>query len=228
MATRKLLLWFEKRKKSKTLNLAQEQITLAMSTVGELDTALKAYSIGKQSDMENAIQHLFSREEEIDNLRRAILEELSSSELPNIYREDLKRLVNLLDEFADQVKDSARSLKVLSRTEEIPSEIISHYLKMSQDLVDSVRALGECIETLGIIPADVKVKANVVDGYEDSIDQEYLNTKILLINYSRKLETVTLMTLRDLLDYLEQASDTCARTADYLRTLAANELLLTR
>ncbi|MCJ7634216.1 DUF47 domain-containing protein, partial [Candidatus Bathyarchaeota archaeon] len=219
-----LLLWFEKRKKSKTLNLAQEQITLAMSTVGDFDAALKAFTKGNNLEMESAIKSLFTREDEIDNLRRTTLEELSSSELPEVYRQDLRRLVNLLDEFADQVKDSARNVMVLAGAQEIPSEIMGHYLTISQAVIDSVGALGDCIETLGIIPSDVKAKAERVDRYEDSIDGEYLNTKMLLLRYGRELEPVTLIVLRDLLDCMEHASDTCARTAAYIRILAASEM----
>ena len=223
MATRKLLLWFEKRRKSKTLNLAQQQITLSMSTVGELDAALRALSEGGRVEMENAIERLFTQEEEIDKLRKATLEELAKSELPNTYREDLKRLVGHLDKFADQVKDSARCLKVL-RWPSFPREIMNQYLKMSQDLADGVKVLGDCIETLGINPAEVKEKADRVDHYEGSIDDEYLKTKMLFIKYSKELEPATLMALRDLLDFMEQAADTCVRTADYLRTLAASEV----
>ena len=123
LSTKKLLLWFEKRRRSKTLVLAQQQIVLAMDTASELDTAMMAFSDGRKTDMEDAIQRLFSKEVEIDDLRRATLEELSSTELPNVYREDLKRLVNHLDEFADQIKDSARSLKVLTFATQIPRDI---------------------------------------------------------------------------------------------------------
>ncbi len=195
-----------------------------MSTIGDFDAALKAFANGKNSEMESAIKSLFAREDEIDNLRRTTLEELSSSELPEVYRQDLRRLVNLLDEFADQVKDSARNVVVLAGAQEIPSEIMGHYLTISHAIVDSVGALGDCIETLGIIPSDVKAKAERVDRYEDSIDEEYLNTKMLLLRYGGELEPVTLIVLRDLLDCMERASDTCARTAAYIRILAASEM----
>jgi len=222
LATRKLLLWFEKRRRSKTLNLAQQQITLAMSTVGELDTALKAFSEVRHEEMDSAIKRLFAQEEEIDVLRKTVLEELARGELPGVYREDLKRLVGYLDEFADQVKDSARSLRVLGWPT-FPREIMNQYLKMSQDLVDGVKVLGDCIETLDISPAEVKEKAEQVDLYEGRIDDEYLKTRMLFIKYGKEMEPATLMVLRDLLDFMEKASDTCARTADYLRMLAASE-----
>jgi predicted phosphate transport protein (TIGR00153 family) len=223
LATRKLLLWFEKRRRSKTLNLAQQQIVLAMSTVGQLDTALKAFSDGRREEMESAIGRLFAEEEEIDALRRTVMEELAGGELPVSYREDLKRLIRLLDEFADQVKDSARSLKVLG-WQLFPREIMDQYLKISQDLVDGVKVLGNCIEVLGTNPFQVKEQAERVDFYEGRIDEEYLNTKMLFIKYGRELDPATLIILRDLVDFMERASDTCARTADYLRTLASSEI----
>jgi len=223
MATMKLLVWFERRRRSKTLNLAQQLISLAMSTVVDLDSALKAFSEGRRVDMEDAIQQLFSREKKIDELRRTILEELTKQELPSNYREDLKELVRYLDHLADQVKDSARSLKILGWPI-FPREIAEKYLKISENLVEQVKVLGECIESLGISPLSVKEKAEQVILYEDKIDQDYLQTKILFIKYRKELPPAILMGLRDLLDCMERSADICVRTADYLRMLAASEM----
>lgn len=223
MATRKLLLWMEKRKRSRTLNLAQQQISLAMSTVGELDAAVNFFSENKRVEMDGAIERLFAQEQETDLLRRQVLEELAKGELPPVYREDLKRLVGYLDEFADQVKDSARGLKVAG-SPMFPREIMDQYLLISRNLVDGVRVLGDCIDALGVNPSEVEQKAEKVCHYEDAVDEGYLNTKIMFLKYGGELEAATLVALRDLLDYMEQASDTCARTADYLRVLAASEL----
>ncbi|MCJ7634074.1 DUF47 family protein [Candidatus Bathyarchaeota archaeon] len=224
MTTTKPLLWFEKRRKSKTMSLVQQQMTLTLGIAKKLDTSMKAYSEKKQTDMDDAIQRLFVQEEEIDRLRRVTFEELPSSELPDSYRENLKRLVSHINELADQVKDSARGLMTLARARpRIPDEIIGQYLTISQDLVKEVEALGGCLETLSINPFVVKVKAEQVDLYEDKIDDEYLNAKKLFVKYGKELEAGTMMALRDLLDFMERASDTSDRTADYIRTLAASE-----
>jgi len=223
MATMKLLVWFERRRRSKTLNLAQQMISLAMSTVVDLDSALKAFSEGRRTEMEDAIKQLFAREDKIDELRRTILGELTKQELPNNYREDLKELVRYLDHLADQVKDSARSLKVLGWPA-FPKEIAEQYIKISENLVQGVKLLGECIEGLGIAPSLVKEKAEQVLLYEDRIDQDYLETKILFIKYRKELQPGILMGLRDLLDSMEQSADVCVRTADYIRMLAASEM----
>ena len=223
MATRKLLLWFEKRRKSKTLDLAQQQITLALSTVEDLNTAMRAWSEDRTSDVENIIQHLLTKEEEIDRLRRAIFEELTRSRLPIVYREDLKRLVSYIDRFADQIKDSARCLKILGGSK-LPCEIIDQCLMTSQSLVDCVRVLGSCIETLGLSPTDVRGMAERVCFFEGSTDDEYLNAKKLLISHGKDLEPTILVIFWDLLGFMEQAAHTCARTADHLRVLAASEM----
>jgi len=223
LATAKLLVWFERRRRSKTLNLAHQQISLAMSTVGDLDLALKAFSEGKRVEMDSAIERLFLSEMKTDKLRRTIYEELTRQALPNKYREDLKELVRYLDHFADQVKDSARSLKVLGWPV-FPRVIMEQYLKISENLVQAVKALGECFESLGVSPLSLRDKAEEVASYEDKIDEYYLQTKIMFIEYGKELAPATLMGLRDLLDCMEKSADICVRTADYLRMIAASEL----
>ena len=223
MATMKLLVWFERRRRSKTLSLAQQLISLAMSTVIDLDSALKAFFEGRRAEMEDAIKQLFEREVKIGELRRTILEELTKQELPRNYREDLKELVRHLNHLADQVKDSARSLKVLGWPI-FPKEIAEQYLKISGNLVEQVKALEECIESLGVSPLSVKEKAEQVSFSEEKIDQDYLQTKILFIKYRKELGPGILMGIRDLLDSMERSADVCVRTADYLRMLAASEV----
>jgi uncharacterized protein Yka (UPF0111/DUF47 family) len=97
--------WFEKRRVSRTLNLAQQQISQAISTVSELEDAVESFSKGNKEDVEASIQRLFSKEVEIDNLRRLVLAELTKGELSPKYRADLKALVEHLDTMADRIKD---------------------------------------------------------------------------------------------------------------------------
>jgi uncharacterized protein Yka (UPF0111/DUF47 family) len=63
-----------------------------------------------------------------------------------------------------------------------------------------------------------------VDDYEAKIDEQYLATKILIVQKSKGMSPAEVMAMRDLIEYLEQASDAIVRTADYIRILAAEEL----
>lgn len=223
MASSRMLAWFEKRRRSKTLNLAQQHIILAVETVEELNRALTAFSKKDKAAVDASFNRLFKEEVEIDDLRRTIMEELSKGELPSQYREDLKGLVSHLDVMADMVKDSARSVKVLQDVE-IPNEIMESYAKIGGDLVESVRALRTGIEALGTGPEKVRSATAKVDECEARIDDEYLTTKILIVRHGKGSSAAEIMAMRDLVEFLEQASDAIVRTADYIRILAAEEL----
>ncbi|MCJ7632693.1 DUF47 family protein [Candidatus Bathyarchaeota archaeon] len=222
MATRKLLLWFERRRKSKTLDLAQEQIIKAINTVNELEKALISLSNSEKKEVEAAIQRLFAQEVEIDDLRRTVFKELSEDGLPAKYREDLKDLVGHLDVMADNVKDSARSVKVLMETT-VPREILDEYVKTAQYLSACALALGDCIEMLGLNPAMVRELAEKVDAFEEKVDEEDMRIKLLLIQHSSTVDAATLLELGDLLNHMEHAADRCSDTAEYIRILAAEE-----
>jgi predicted phosphate transport protein (TIGR00153 family) len=214
---------FEKRRRSKTLNLLQQLITQAISTVSELERALVAFSIGNSIESEACIQKLFSEEAEIDDSRREVLAELTRGELPAKYREDLKGLVEHLDKMADYVKDSARSIKVLTGSK-IPSELLEEYISIAKDFRECATALGECIEMLGVDPLKAIELAKKVDVIEGRVDDGYLKAKSLLIKYSKELNTAILLEIKDLANFMEQATDKCINAADHVRVLAEAEV----
>ncbi|MDQ1279956.1 MAG: uncharacterized protein QG670_1218 [Thermoproteota archaeon] len=226
MADNKLLVWFEKRRMTKTLSLAQQQIFKAIHTVNELRDAVIAFSKNEKKDAEAAIQRLFAHEEEIDALRRLVFEELTKGDLPTKYREDLKGLMLRLDTMADHVKDSARSITVLLDVK-VPKEILDELVEMAENLKESTITLGECIEMLGKDPKRTIELADKVDSYEEKVDEGYVKVKSLLLKGSKNIDVAVLMELRDLIYYLEHTADDCEDTADYIRVLAATEATAT-
>jgi len=217
-----LLSWFEKRHKSSTLTLAQELTSKAIETAAELEKAFIACSRGDREEAMNHISVLFQKEKEVDKLRRNIYKELATSSLPWRYREDLLLLVRRLDQLADWVKDSARSIVVLQEAE-IPEELVDSYKKMGSLLRECTVLLSGSIEMMGVNVSQAEELAIRVENVEDQIDKEYLNTKTLFIKYGEEINPGTLLILRDLLEYLERAADVCADTADFLKLLALGD-----
>ena len=214
-----MLKWFEERRKSTTLNLAEKQILKAIDTVSELEKAIIAFSEGRKEEAERYIESLFRDEVEIDNLRRSVFEELTKGPLPPKYREDLMGLIEHLDVMADHVKDSARSFRILMETG-IPKEILDAFVRMGRALVECAAAMHEAIEALGIDPSRVKELTERVESIEGRIDDEYLKTKSLFVKYGERMNPAVLMILRDFVEFTERAADVCADTADHLRILA--------
>jgi predicted phosphate transport protein (TIGR00153 family) len=210
--------WFEQRRRSKVLDFLYREMTLAIDTVNELEKAIAAFSRGERKEVREWIEKLFPTEEEIDNLRRAIFEELTRGSLPPKDREDIMHLVKRLDVMADHVKDSARSVLTLVDSE-IPEEIWSVFVNMAKNLVDCANTLRASIEKLGSDPVEARALSQKVDAFEGKVDKDYLKVKGLFIKYGSKVDPGVLLNLKDLVESMECVADSCDDTADYVRIL---------
>jgi len=210
--------WFANRRKSKVLDIAYRQMTLAIDTVTELKKAITAASKGEIDEAKNCLERLFTVEQEIDSLRRAVFEELTRGNLPSKDREDIMHLVKRLDVMADFVKDSARTLITLTEAK-IPGEMWNLYVEMAKDLVECAATLRKSIEKLGTDLTEARALAEKVDQVEDKVDQKYLKIKGLLLKHGEEINPGVLLMLIDLMETMEHVADTCDDTADYVRIL---------
>jgi predicted phosphate transport protein (TIGR00153 family) len=202
--------------------LAEKEITKAISTVTELREIMLGFAEGRTSEVEELINELFVNEAEIDEIRRTVLGKLAEQDLPPQYRQNLIHIVKCLDILADQVKDSARNVKVLVNTK-IPKEILEVNVKIAKTLVEAAVFLSTSIEMLGINHPQALEFAKKVDEKEGMVDEYYLKEKALFLKYNKELSFAILLVLKDLLECLERIADTLADTADYIRILTVKK-----
>lgn len=215
--------WFEKRRRTKALDLAHEQITKALDTVTLLHQAIKNILEANKKEAMQQIATLFKVEEEVDKLRKEVFAELSKgAALLADYREDLLHLVKRLDTLADDVKDAARCIEMLAEAQ-VPRELYESIVHMTSSLVDCAQALRMSIEKIPDAPAQALKLAEKVEEIEHEIDNIYLKTKASFIKYGEKVNCGTMVILDDLAEFIEQAADMCADTADYIVVLATRE-----
>jgi predicted phosphate transport protein (TIGR00153 family) len=215
--------WFEKRRRTKALDLAQEQITKAIDTVTLLHYATQSIAEGNKKEALQRTQNLFKAEEEVDRLRTEVFKELSKgAALFADYREDLLHLVKRLDTLADHVKDAARCMEMLADTQ-IPQELCENTVRMTSALVDCSRALRSSIEKITVAPAEAIEGSKKVEEIEHRIDEDYLLTKKLFIKYGEQMNAGAMVIFDDLIEFIEQAADMCADTADYIVILSSRE-----
>lgn len=210
--------WFAKRRKTKVLDIAGRQMILAIDTVTDLKKAITAASKGRVNETKSSVERLFVVEREIDDLRRAVFAEVTQGSLSSRDREDIMHLVKRLDVMADFVKDSARTLLILTQAK-VPGEIWNLFVEMAQDLVECASTLRKSIERLGTNLAEAKALCEKVDQIESQVDEKYLKMKSLLLEHGKKIDPATLLMLRDLVESMEQVADGCDDTADYVRIL---------
>ncbi len=215
--------WFEQRRKTRGLELAHEQITKAFDTVTWLQKAMKSFSEKNYKDARKYIENLYKAEEEVDTLRTDTFMELSKgAALVSDYREDLLHLVKRLDTLADHTKDAARCLEMLGEAE-IPQELCEKTLFMTSKLVETAQTLRGSIEKISSAPNEAIREAKQVGEIEHAIDTEYLRCKSLFVKYGANINCGAMVIFDDLIEFIEQAADMCADTADYILVLSSRE-----
>ena len=210
--------WFAQRRKSKVLEIADRQMTLAIDTVVELEKAINAALKGKQKKAKESIEKLSTTEHEIDELRRIVFEELTRGSLPSKDREDIMHLVKRLDQMADHVKDASRAVLVLLEAK-VPKAMWEQFVETAKDLVDCAATLRKGIEKLGTNPAEAIELAKKIDQIEHRADEKYVKSKSLLLKHSNEMDAATILLLKDLIEEMEHVADACDDTADYVRIL---------
>lgn len=210
--------WFAQRRKSKVLEIADRQMTLAIDTVVELEKSINAALKGKQKKATESIERLSATEHEIDELRRIVFEELTRGNLPSKDREDIMHLVKRLDQMADHVKDASRAVLVLLEAK-VPKAMWEQFVETAKDLVDCAATLRKAIEKLGTNPAEALELAKKIDQIEHRVDEKYVKSKSLLLKNSNKMDAATILLLKDLIEEMEHVADACDDTADYVRIL---------
>jgi predicted phosphate transport protein (TIGR00153 family) len=215
--------WFEKRRKTKGLELAHEQITKAFDTVTWLHKATKSFSENNMTEAKKYIENLYKAEEDVDRLRTDVFMELSKgAALVADYREDLLHLVKRLDTLADHTKDAARCLEMLSETK-IPQELCLKTVFMTSKLVETAQTLRNSIEKISTEPAEAIEQARKVGDIEHVLDEEYLRAKSLFVKYGGEINCGAMVIFDDLIEFIEHAADMCADTADYILVLSSRE-----
>lgn len=194
---------------------------IALDTANDLEVAIGAVTKGEKDNAEKTIDRLFRIEEEVDNLRRAVFEELTKGTLPPQERQDIMHLVENLDRMADHVKDSARNVIVLTEIK-IPNEIWKAYHEMAISVTQTAAVLGESLKDLLEDPQKARRTSERVEDEENKVDKEFLEIKSLLLKYGNEVNPAALLLLKDLLDSMEEAADSCADTGDYLRLLTVS------
>jgi predicted phosphate transport protein (TIGR00153 family) len=215
--------WFVQRRKTKGLDLAHEEIARAFDTVTWLNKAAKAFSEKNFKDAQKYIENLYQTEEGVDKLRTQVFMELSTgTALLADYREDLLHLVKRADTLADHTKDVARCLQMLWEVD-IPAELCDKMVLMTTKLVEMVNILRSSVEKIAVNPQQAIKEAKAVEDIEHTVDDEYLRTKGLFVKYGPTMNKGAIIIFDDLVEFLENAADMCADTADYIYVLSSRE-----
>jgi predicted phosphate transport protein (TIGR00153 family) len=215
--------WFLQRRRSIGVEIAHEQVNRAFDTVTWLHKATKCFSEKNYVEAKKHIENLYKTEDGVDKLRTEAFMELSrGTALMADYREDLLHIIKRADMLADHTKDAARCIEMLWEAE-VPAELLEKTVLMTGKLVDMVQILKGSVDKINSDTPKAVREAQEVNKIEHDVDIEYLKTRSLFITYGKNLNCGIMVILDDMIDFLEQAADTCADTADYIVVLSSRE-----
>ena len=105
-------------------------------------------------------------------------------------------------------------------------EMWTHFAETAKVLVSCATTLRKAIDKLGTNLTEAMELAKQIDGFEGIVDEKYLQAKALLLKHSKKMDTATILLVKDLIEEMEHVADSCDDTADYVRILTvAREIL---
>ena len=175
-----------------------------------------------KNDKEKARQlfnEIRSDEDEVDNARRLVSQELAEIGAILLSREDFLRFTNLTSEIADFCEGIAfRLLEIMEHDWNVPVDIKNDLLKLSEAVLETVLKLRETMMILSYGSAKAMEKAKDVEVAERTVDELYRELEIKLL--SSKLDFPALILLRDVLQLLEDSADKAEDASDTARILS--------
>jgi predicted phosphate transport protein (TIGR00153 family) len=174
------------------------------------------------NDKEEA-RHVFAEikkaEEEVDNARRIVSQELAQIGAILINREDFLRFTNLASEIADFCEGiSFWLLSIMERGWKVPVDVKKDLQLLAGAALETVLKLRETAITLSYGSAKTLEKAREVETAERVVDEAYRELEVKIIN--SKMEIPVMLLLRDVAQLLENIADKAEDASDAARILS--------
>ena len=212
-----LLKWFEKRRESKAIALMQRHLATTMSSVEDLERAVKAAVDLNEKEAKAAIGRVTSSEKEADGLRRAVMTELACGELPPSDREYLMNLVKCVDMVADWSRESSRVLSAIPM-EDVPENLKKALVKMVESAKECAMALRKCINSIPEKREEALKAADEVERLEEKVDDLFEDSRRLIAR-EEKIRVGIAILLNDLFEAIEMVADRCEDACDQVRVI---------
>jgi predicted phosphate transport protein (TIGR00153 family) len=176
--------------------------------------------------MENdksSLQQLYKEIQElgdgVDDSKRAVAQELVEIGTILINREDFLRFTDVTSEVADFCKGIAfRISQMVERGWNVPSNLKKGIIDLANVVSDTTSMLRDTFLMLNYGSPKVLEKAKDVEVAERSVDDQYRDLEIAILE--SKLDIHTLLLMRDVIQLLEDIADKIEDASDAARILA--------
>ena len=209
----------EERVKRRALNVCRDHFRKVLNLTRKVPQMVGCFIKNDKEKARQLFNEIRSGEDEVDNARRLVSQELAEIGAILLSREDFLRFTNLTSEIADFCEGIAfRLLEIMEHDWNVPVDITNDLLKLSEAVLETVLRLRETMMVLSYGSAKAMEKAKDVEVAERTVDELYRELEIKLL--SSKLDFPALILLRDVLQLLEDSADKAEDASDTARILS--------
>ncbi|MDI6904866.1 MAG: DUF47 family protein [Candidatus Bathyarchaeia archaeon] len=209
----------EERVKRRALNVCRDHFRKVLNLTRKVPQMVDCFIKNDKEKARQLFNEIRSGEDEVDNARRLVSQELAEIGAILLSREDFLRFANLTSEIADFCEGIAfRLLEIMEHDWNVPVDIKNDLLKLSEAVLETVLRLRETMMVLSYGSAKAMEKAKDVEVAERTVDELYRELEIKLL--SSKLDFPALILLRDVLQLLEDSADKAEDASDTARILS--------
>jgi len=209
----------EERVKRRALSICQDHLRKVLDLTRKVPQTIDHFIKNDREKTRQLFNEIKNGEDEVDNARRLVSQELAEIGAILFSREDFLRFTNLTSEIADFSEGIAfRLVEIMEHNWNVPMDIKKDMLKLAENVLDAVLKLRETMMVLTYGSAKAMEKAKDVEVAERTVDELYRELEIKLIN--SKIEFPALILLRDILQLLEDSADKAEDAADAARILS--------
>jgi predicted phosphate transport protein (TIGR00153 family) len=199
--------WFGERREEKVLEMFKKEFELGRKSIDELSNMLEKG--GRKFD------RIKMFEKEADEVRRGIMEHLAKGDLASQDKEDLMRLAKETDSINDWMYTASKNLAAIGKLRSSEKKLLG---EMCANCKDAIIKLDECMDS--IISGDKEKAmelAHKVERVEEAVDDQYYNSKKVLLKENRPGAEAILMYA--LFQSVENIADACENTSDQIRLI---------
>ena len=209
----------EERVKRRALSVCQDHLRKVLELTRKVPQIIDCFIRNDKEKARQLFTEIRGGEDEVDNARRLVSQELAEIGAILLSREDFLRFTNLTSEIADFSEGIAfRLVEIMEHNWNIPMDIKKDLLKLSEAVFEAVLKLRETAMVLNYGSTKAMEKAKDVEVAERVVDELYRELEIKLLN--SKLDFPALILLRDVLQLLEDSADKAEDAADAARILS--------
>jgi len=209
----------EERVKRRALDVCRDHLRKVLDVTRKVPQMIDCFIKNDKGKARQLFNEIGSKEDEVDNARRLVSQELAEIGAILLSREDFLRFTNLTSEIADFCEGIAfRLLEIMEHDWNVPVDVKSDLLNLSEAVLETVLKLRETIMVLRYGSAKAMEKAKDVEAAERAVDELYRQLEIKILD--SKLEFPALILLRDILQLLEDSADKAEDAADAARVLS--------